>query len=112
VAILNHGHLVVEAPQAELLGRYTQPAFELECLAGEEPALADWLEAVRGLAWVSAVAVDGAVGRVIARDVEVARRELLARVVEAGLVLRRYEIVTPSLEDVFLQLVGREEVAP
>jgi len=43
-------------------------------------------------------------------DEEVARRALLALVVAAGLALRRYEIVTPSLEDVFLQLVGRGEV--
>jgi ABC-type uncharacterized transport system ATPase subunit len=48
---------------------------------------------------------------VVVRDVDVARRTLLAQVVEAGLILRRYEIVTPSLEDVFLQLVGQEEVA-
>jgi hypothetical protein len=29
-------------------------------------------------------------------------------VVEAGLALRRYEIVTPSLEDIFLRLVNGE----
>jgi len=112
VAILNHGRLVVEAPQSELIERYTQPAFELECLASEEPAFKAWLDTLLGLEWVSSVTVDGQVGRVLVRDVDVARRALLARVVDAGLALRRYEMVTPSLEDVFLQLVGREEATP
>jgi ABC-2 type transport system ATP-binding protein len=109
VAIINHGRLVVEAPQAELLDRYTLPAFELECIDSDEPAFKAWLDTLPGLDWVSSVSVGRQVGRVIVRDVDVARRALLAQVVEAGLILRRYEIVTPSLEDVFLRLVGQEE---
>jgi ABC-2 type transport system ATP-binding protein len=109
VAIISHGRLVVEAPQAELLDRYTLPAFELECVESDEPAFKAWLDTLPGLDWVSSVAVDGPVGRVIVSDVDVARRALLGQVVEAGLILRRYEIVKPSLEDVFLRLVGQEE---
>ncbi|MEJ2208033.1 MAG: ABC transporter ATP-binding protein [Anaerolineae bacterium] len=109
VAILNHGRLVVEAPQAELLDRYTLPAFELECVESDEAPFKAWLDTLPDLEWVSSVAVDGPVGRVIVRDVEVARRALLAQVVERDLILRRYEIVKPSLEDVFLRLVGQEE---
>jgi len=109
IAIINHGRLVVEAPQAELLDRYTLPAFELECVESDEPAFKVWLDTLPSLDWVSSVTVDGQVGRVIVRDVDVARRALLAQVVEKGLILRRYEIVTPSLEDVFLRLVNQEE---
>jgi ABC-2 type transport system ATP-binding protein len=109
VAILNHGRLVVEAPQVELLDRYTLPAFELECVESDEAPFKAWLDTLPDLEWVSSVAVDGHVGRVIVRDVDVACRALLAQVVEKGLILRRYEIVTPSLEDVFLRLVGQEE---
>jgi ABC-2 type transport system ATP-binding protein len=112
VAILNHGRLVVEAPQAELLDRYTLPAFELECVESEEVAFKAWLDTLPSLDWVSSVAVDGPMGRVIVRNVDMARRALLAQVVEAGLILRRYEIVKPSLEDVFLRLVGQEEATP
>jgi ABC-type uncharacterized transport system ATPase subunit len=42
-------------------------------------------------------------------DVEAAKKDLLASITQAGLILTRYEIVRPSLEDVFLQLVGQEE---
>ncbi len=34
---------------------------------------------------------------------------LMASAVQAGLLLTRYEVVRPSLEDVFLQLVGEGE---
>ena len=106
VGIIHHGKMVVQARQAELLASYTVPAFELECLPqGEEP-FKKWLNGLPALPWVASVALEGLVGRVVVRDIEVARQRLMAEVVEAGLVLRRYEIVTPTLEDIFLKLVG------
>jgi ABC-2 type transport system ATP-binding protein len=113
VGIIDHGRLVVEAPQDELLARYTVPAFALECEEGSEPAFKAWLDTLRTLAWVSSlVTTHGnssvSVARIVVNDVDVARRNLLASVVQSGVILRRYEIVTPSLEDIFLQLVGQE----
>jgi len=114
VGIIDHGKLVVEAPQAELLDRYTVPAFELECEEGSEPAFEKLLEALRRLEWVTSAVADppaGTVARVVVKDLETARRELLAQIVPQaetlGVILRRYQIVTPSLEDIFLQLVGK-----
>jgi len=114
VGIIDHGKLVVEAPQAELLDRYTVPAFELECEEGSEQAFETVLEALRGLDWVTSAVADppgGTVARVVVKDLEIARRELLAQIVPqatvSGVILRRYQIVTPSLEDIFLRLVGK-----
>jgi ABC-type uncharacterized transport system ATPase subunit len=50
------------------------------------------------------------VARVIVKNVADARQALLAEVARAQMALRRYEIVTPSLEDVFLRLVNGEAV--
>ena len=44
--------------------------------------------------------------RVTVKDTQVAEHVLLHDVVQKGLSLRRYEIVRPSLEDVFLLLVN------
>ena len=114
VGIIDHGKLIVESPQAELLDRYTVPAFELECEEGSEPAFEAMIEALRGLDWVASAIVastTGMVARVVVKDLEVARRELPAQVVHqaavSGVILRRYQIVTPSLEDIFLRLVGK-----
>ncbi len=52
--------------------------------------------------------VDHGVVRVSVRDTEVAATETLPMVVAAGVRLARFERVRPTLEDVFLQLVGAE----
>ena len=111
IGIISHGKLVVEAPQAELLSRYTVPAFELECeIGGEEPFTA-WLETLKAQAWFSSLLMkNGNAARVVVKDIAAARQALLAGVVPAGVALRRYEIVTPSLEDIFLKLVGEERI--
>jgi ABC-2 type transport system ATP-binding protein len=108
IGIINHGGLVVEAKQADLRARYATPAFELECAEGGEQALAAWAETARTLPWVTSVQCTGPAARVVVKDVATARQALLASVVQAGLTLQRYEVVTPSLEDIFLRLVGEE----
>jgi ABC-2 type transport system ATP-binding protein len=108
VGIVNQGHLIVEAPQAELLSRYTVPAYELECEPGEEAPLKAWVETLKAYAWVGSSKMDQNVVRLLVNDMGSARRELLGLAAKSGLNLRRVEVVTPSLEDIFLRLVGQE----
>jgi ABC-2 type transport system ATP-binding protein len=105
VAIIDRGRLLAEAPKQELLGRYAIPAFEVEVENSLTEQLAAWAVTLRHHSWVASVTLDRASARVVANDVEVARRELLPSAVAYGLVLDRYEMVRPSLEDVFLRLV-------
>jgi ABC-2 type transport system ATP-binding protein len=105
VGIISRGCLVAEAPQQELLERYAVPAFELEGDSRSTEQLSAWAEGVRAQPWVTSVGIDRSTARVVVDDVQIARRELLASALAAGLVLNRYEIVRPSLEDVFLRLV-------
>ena len=105
VAIIDRGRLLAEAPQQELLERYAVPAFEVEVENGLAEQLAAWTETLRSRSWVASVSLDRATARVVVNDVGIARRELLASALAEGLVLDRYEMVRPSLEDVFLRLV-------
>jgi len=109
VGIINRGKLVTAAPRDALLTQYAIPAFEVEVDTQFRTELNRWSEALGKQSWVKTIVVDGLVARVIVSDVEVAKRELLASITQAGLILTRYEIVRPSLEDVFLQLVNQEE---
>jgi ABC-2 type transport system ATP-binding protein len=106
IGIINRGRLVVEAPQAELLARYTVPAFELECQPGDEARLAALAQSLITVNWVSSAMVQDNMVRVLVKDVSAARQGLLPLVAQAGLPLRRYEQVVPSLEDIFLQVVN------
>ncbi len=110
IGILNQGKLVIKARQEELLARYTIPAFELECEVGFEGQLSAWCEGLPALGWVTSARAAGSTARIVVKDLLIARQALLENVVQNKIVLRRYEIVTPSLEDVFLQLVGEEKI--
>ena len=106
VAILDHGRLVTEAPMGELLGRHARPILELDPEPGQAAAVATLAAALRAAAWTREVREDHGVLRVIVTDVEQAAAEALPLVVAAGVRLARFERVRPTLEDVFLQLVG------
>ena len=108
VAIIDQGRLLAKALQQELLGRYTVPTLEVEVANGLAEQLAVWIETLRSHSWVASVVLDRATARVVVNDLETAQRELLASAVAAGLALDRYEVVRPSLEDVFLRLVEGE----
>jgi ABC-2 type transport system ATP-binding protein len=109
VGIIARGRMIVQSPREQLLERYAIPAFELE--SDDHADLTKWTETLHGLPWVTAVAPRNGAFRITVRDVQSAKRELLALALNAGLTLNRYEEVRPSLEDVFLQLVGSENVA-
>ncbi|MGZ6372984.1 MAG: ATP-binding cassette domain-containing protein [Candidatus Limnocylindria bacterium] len=113
VAIIDRGRLVTEGPMDDLLERYAQPVYLLEAEAGAEPALARLADAIRIAAWVGGLDLSRDVLRVAVADGARAGHELLAAAAAAGVELVRFERQRPTLEDVFLQLVGRrsEEAA-
>ncbi|MBE3067476.1 MAG: ABC transporter ATP-binding protein [Chloroflexi bacterium] len=109
VGIIAKGKMLVQSPREELLERYAVPAFEVE--ADDHAALSRWAEDLRRISWVTAVTAQNGTLRITVKDVQTAKHDLLTQAVGAGLVLNRYEEIRPSLEDVFLQLVGAESVA-
>jgi len=110
VGIINRGKLVTAAPRDALMAQYAIPAIEIEVDSQGEESLTRWCELIQKEKWVISVAQNKLVVRVVVNDIGTAKRELLASVHQVGLILTRYEVVKPSLEDVFLHLVGEQEV--
>jgi len=105
VAVLDAGRVVTAAPVSELKARYGSHTVMIE-MDGDADGFA------AGIAqrdWASAVerASDGAL-RVTVTDAEAAGREVPALIAERGGVLRRYETGETNLEEVFVDLVGRD----
>ena len=108
VGIIDRGRLVVQSPKKELLEKYAAPAFEAAADRGQEAALGAWAEGLkkRPPFWLDSVALtDDLTARVLVRDLEAAKRELPELLLRSSVILTRYEMVRPSLEDVFLKLV-------
>jgi ABC-2 type transport system ATP-binding protein len=108
VGIINKGRMVVTAPRQELLARYVIPAFEITADPAGDANFTHWCNQLQSEPWIKTIARQGHSARVVVTDLEIAKRALLPSAVQAGLILTRFEIVQPSLEDVFLQLVGQE----
>jgi ABC-2 type transport system ATP-binding protein len=107
VAILDHGRLVTHSPMAELLDGYAAPVFQLAADTDSVAALARLGDRLRDEPWVDGVSERGGGLRVAVHDPADAGRLILAAVVEAGVGLVAFERQRPTLEDVFLRLVGR-----
>ena len=109
VGIIARGKMIVQADRETLMKCFAQPVFLCE---GLEPAsISRWIEVLKSQSWVSAINQEGANLRVTTSDPELARRELLKSAVAQDIPLRRFEEARPSLEDIFLQLLEKEEAA-
>jgi len=107
VAILDQGRLVVTAPLDELLTRYAAAAYRLEATATtDQAALGALQRTLDGASWCAGVTTHGHELVVAVRDETAAADDILPLIVTSGVRLIRFERVRPSLEEVFLALVG------
>lgn len=109
VGIIHKGRLLVKSNKNELLERYALPILELEGDSGQAVDLASWLQELAAQPWVKATVLEQNIARISVGAIQTDRQKVLASALQAGLPLRRFEVVTPSLEDVFLQLVSNAE---
>jgi ABC-type uncharacterized transport system ATPase subunit len=97
--------MLLEEQRDDLLQRYVLPIFEIEV----DDGFGAWVEQARRLALVEQVELHGRLARVHVREIAPARQALLASLAETRLPVRRFEIVTPSLEDIFLRLTAPQQ---
>ena len=107
VAILDAGRLVTTGPMEELLSRYAPPIYLIEPEDASDAGLERVAAMLRPLESVSSVEAVHGVLRVAVRDLPRAGHELLRGLSANGTGVIRFERQRPTLEDVFLQLVGR-----
>jgi ABC-type uncharacterized transport system ATPase subunit len=74
--------------------------------AGQEALVAGLVERLRAAPWTSDASADDGLIRISISDPVAAAREILPLVVDAGVVLESFEQARPTLEEVFLELVG------
>ena len=102
VAILDKGRVVRQASMEELKGEGTALRVVIEVTAG-----AARLESlISAEAWADETWRDGETIRFISSDIDAARRRVPSILSGEGLALVRMEEEEPSLEDVFVDLVG------
>jgi ABC-2 type transport system ATP-binding protein len=108
VAILDRGRLVAEAPVDELLERYAADVYLVEPEPATPESLARVAAALDAVDGVVATEVRHAMVRVSVADAVAANRPLLAALATLDVAIASFERQRPTLEDVFLRLVGRD----
>jgi ABC-2 type transport system ATP-binding protein len=103
VGIINKGRLIVQEQREELLRQYTTPIFEIELDNGA----AQWIERARQFPFVETLTFENPTIRVLVKDIRTAQKILLDSLAAEDLLVRRFEILHPSLEDVFLRLTRK-----
>ncbi len=106
VAILDRGRLITEGLLEELLAAHARPIYRLGPAPGQGATVAILVDRLRAAPWTTDVAVADDLVRVTVSDPVAAAAGILPLVVAAGVVLDSFERARPTLEDVFLELVG------
>lgn len=111
VGIIHQGRLVVVDERQALLDRYAVPAVEVEFDASREQEQT-WRRQVAAQSFVTGVAEHEQTIRIRLDGSTHARTEIARLVLGSGLAVTRFAIARPTLEDVFLELVGDGETQP
>jgi ABC-2 type transport system ATP-binding protein len=106
IAILDRGRLVIEGPLAALLAAHARPILRLVPAPGQGETTAILIDRLRSEPWTTDVKVVGDSIRVGVSDQRAASSGALGLALATGVTLDLFERVRPTLEDVFLELVG------
>lgn len=101
VAIINHGRLLTQQSISSLRKSYSSHKIYLE-LEGEPDISAK----IEGQPWIDRIEKSDKGWFIHPADLQAAQQALPRMIADHGLVLRRFELVEPSLEDIFVRLVN------
>jgi len=102
IGIIDQGKMLVEDRRENLLNRYAHPIIEVELAQGTE----EWLMSVNQIPEIEQIVQVNNTTRLIVRDIDQVITKLMASLVEGNYRLLRVQVVTPTLEEIFLRLTG------
>ena len=110
IILINAGKLIASGSPSELKRSHiTQPILEVRLGGG---AIVEALETVRASSWALETSVFGTSLHVMVADEREGARLITSALAAAGIPTSRIERIVPSLEDVFLYLLDRQEAPP
>ena len=110
VGIIDHGRMVALDGRETLLARYATPSLEIQFRAEAAPVAA-WAATLRGLPGIASATAEGDMVRVRLQAADAGDQKVLGLAVASEMPVERFEHARPTLEDVFLRLVGAQRQA-
>jgi ABC-2 type transport system ATP-binding protein len=104
IGILSDGRLALQGTVAEIKNRNRKDCIQIEI--SERDKLTSLAEKLKAIPFVMEVITNGAKAEVYVTKVEDCHQKLLELLIHENTTLLRYEVLEPSLENVFLEVVG------
>ena len=105
VVILNNGKALIEDSITNLRQKYSKPAILLEVERGNRPEIL--LDALKLQKWVENVSGDEEI-KISVNSIRDAQFGITGLLNEMGVALKKFTILEPSLEDIFLKVVNKQ----
>ena len=112
VAIIDHGRILVEESLQSLQKKYVRSRFVVDPESGQELKVTKFVESLKTKSWFSKVSVEGGELRIDVTEGSDAGAEIIALVASIGLRLASFRHDRPSLEEIFLHIVGEDRATP
>lgn len=106
VAIIDSGKLIVEDEKLGLQKRYSMPILELECRPEDAAKFPETLYTFRDESWIIDIQREGTLAKIHVASMETAQETILSAILQTQISLVRFEWVKPTLESIFLNLIG------
>jgi ABC-2 type transport system ATP-binding protein len=108
LAILDHGRRLLQADLKTLMAHYATPLLDMEFANDQVENIEKVAEHIRHIASVSTVRVDGRVLRLTVTNIKMAQADVMKAMLAQNWRFERLDVVRPSLEEIFVRLVGEE----
>lgn len=108
LAILYQGRRLLQSDREALMEQYAAPLLDLELSNGQTKELDTIAEQLKKTTGIIDVKRNGNVLRLSVRDIKTAQTEVLKEILAHGWHFERLDVAKPSLEEIFVKLVGVE----
>ncbi len=109
VAIIHHGKMIAQDKKESLMERYAIPALELTVGNGMTTFMKEWRKRLENLPDVTDVSVNGYTFHLAVKELYAAQRQIIQDALQHQSHFEKLEVVKPSLEDIFIQLIGSQK---
>lgn len=102
VLIMNQGEIILAGELTELMRSAVQPIIHIE----GETDMQKWITSFTSLPYVERVDYEGEHVHVLLSNLQLGKQEVLKTIIAYSIPIRKFEIATSTLEDLFLKVVG------
>jgi len=106
ICIIDEGKILVTENLSNLYKTHIQPIFDIEFEDDPE----DKVDQLKNLGWVENIKIERRRVSIYVRDLDTAKKEILKELSNLNTGVTSYQIRKSTLEDIFLRMVGKNEI--